>query len=76
MTNDFNSNYPSGPDIARSIASGAKFTWMGRSFMYGTAALGDQGGNHTIAMLKMQLQQVMEQLCCERVEDLPSHLIR
>jgi L-lactate dehydrogenase (cytochrome) len=65
----------SGPDIARSMASGAKFTWMGRSFMYGTAALGDQGGNHTIQMLKMQLQQIMEQLCCERVEDLPSHLI-
>jgi L-lactate dehydrogenase (cytochrome) len=65
----------SGPDIARSIASGAKFTWMGRSFMYGTAALGAAGGNHTIAMLKMQLQQTMEQLCCERVEDLPSHLI-
>jgi L-lactate dehydrogenase (cytochrome) len=65
----------SGPDIARSLASGAKFTWMGRSFMYGTAALGDKGGNHTIAMLKMQLQQIMEQLCCERVEDLPSHLI-
>ena len=30
----------SGPDIARSIATGAKFTFMGRSFMYGTAALG------------------------------------
>lgn len=65
----------SGPDIARSIASGAKFTFMGRSFMYGAAALGAEGGNHTIAMLKMQLQQIMEQLCCERVEDLPSHLI-
>ena len=65
----------SGPDIARSLASGAAFTWMGRSFMYGTAALGEKGGNHTIAMLKMQLRQIMEQLCCERVEDLPSHLI-
>lgn len=64
-----------GPDIARSIASGANFTWMGRSFMYGTAALGATGGNHTIAMLKMQLQQIMEQLCCERVGDLPGHLI-
>ncbi|MTB50355.1 alpha-hydroxy acid oxidase [Lewinella sp. W8] len=65
----------SGPDIARSIASGAKFTWMGRSFMYGTAALGDRGGDHTMTMLKKQLQQVMEQLCCERVEDLPKHLV-
>ncbi len=65
----------SGPDIARSIASGAAFTWMGRTFMYGTSALGKKGGGHTIAMLKMQLQQIMEQLCCERVSDLPSHLI-
>jgi len=65
----------SGPDIARSIATGAKFTFMGRSFMYGTAALGMQGGNHTISMLKVQLQQVMEQLCCEKIEDLPNHLV-
>ena len=65
----------SGPDIARAIACGAKFTFMGRSFMYGTAALGKKGGNHTLSILKTQLQQVMEQLCCERVEDLPEHLI-
>ena len=65
----------SGPDVARSMASGAAFTWMGRSFMYGVAALGERGGNHTMAMLKRQLQQVMEQLCCERTADLPEHLI-
>lgn len=65
----------SGPDIARTIASGAKFTFMGRSFLYGCGALGDQGGDHTISMLKTQFKQVMEQLCCERVEDLPKHLI-
>tara|TARA_R110000796_G_scaffold37722_4_gene95203 strand:+ start:93313 stop:94461 length:1149 start_codon:yes stop_codon:yes gene_type:complete len=65
----------SGPDIARAIASGAKFTFMGRSFMYGVGALGNKGGNHTIAITKRQFQQVMDQLCCERVEDLPKHLI-
>ena len=65
----------SGPDIARTIASGAEFAFMGRSFMYGVAALGQEGGNHTISILKRQLQQVMEQICCERVEDLPNHLI-
>lgn len=59
----------SGPDIARTLASGAEFTFMGRSFMYGVSALGKQGGDHTIAILKMQLQQVMEQVCCEKVED-------
>ncbi|MEK9613089.1 MAG: alpha-hydroxy acid oxidase [Flavobacteriaceae bacterium] len=66
----------SGPDIARSLASGAKFTFMGRSFMYAVAALGNQGGDHALSILKTQFQQVMDQLCCERVEDLPSHLVR
>ena len=65
----------SGPDIARAIACGAKFTFMGRSFMYGCGALGNKGGDHTIGMLKTQFKQVMDQLVCERVEDLPKHLI-
>ncbi|MEE3225252.1 MAG: alpha-hydroxy acid oxidase [Bacteroidota bacterium] len=65
----------SGPDIARAMACGAKFTFMGRSFMYGCGALGNKGGEHTIGMLKTQFKQVMDQLVCERVEDLPKHLI-
>ena len=28
----------SGPEVARAMASGAKFTFMGRSFMYGVSA--------------------------------------
>ena len=66
----------SGPDIARALASGAEFTFLGRSFMYGVSALGKQGGDHTISILKTQLQQVMEQVCCENVEDFPKHLIK
>ena len=65
----------SGPDIARCLASGADFTFMGRPFMYGVGALGKEGGDHTISILKAQLQQVMEQLGCERIEDFPSHLL-
>lgn len=65
----------SGPDIARVLASGARFTFLGRTFMYGVAAMGAKGGDHTISILKTQLQQVMEQICCERVEDFPRHLI-
>ncbi|SMP44387.1 L-lactate dehydrogenase (cytochrome) [Neorhodopirellula lusitana] len=63
-----------GPDIARTMAAGADFTMLGRSFMYGTAALGKQGGDHTIAILKRQLQQVMEQICCQRTQDFPNHI--
>lgn len=64
-----------GPDIASSIASGAEFTFLGRSFMYGVGAMGKEGGNQVISILKQQFQQVMEQVCCERVSDLPNHLI-
>ncbi|HFA51302.1 MAG TPA: alpha-hydroxy-acid oxidizing protein [Bacteroidetes bacterium] len=65
----------SGPDIARTLASGAAFTFMGRAFMYGVAALGKKGGEHTVAILKRQLQQVMEQVCCEKVGDFPDYLV-
>ena len=66
----------SGPDIARTLASGADFTFLGRSFMYGVAALGKSGGNHTISILKTQFKQIMEQLGCEEIGDLPRHLIK
>lgn len=66
----------SGPDIARTLASGAEFAFLGRTFMYGVAALGNSGGQHTISIMKIQLQQIMEQICCERVQDFPKHLIR
>lgn len=64
-----------GPDVACAIASGAKFAFLGRSFMYGVGALGANGGDHTMTMLKRQLQQVMEQVACERINDLPNHLV-
>lgn len=65
----------SGPDAARALASGAEFVFLGRSFMYGVTALGKAGGQHTISILKIQLKQVMEQICCARVADFPKHLI-
>lgn len=76
LTVMMDSGIRSGPDIARAIASGAKFTFMGRPFMYGVGAMGPDGGNHVMAMMKMQLQQVLEQLCCKTVTDLPRHLIK
>jgi L-lactate dehydrogenase (cytochrome) len=52
----------SGVDVARAAASGAAFTFLGRTFMYSVAALGKEGGNHAAAILKTQLMQVRE--CC------------
>lgn len=65
----------SGPDIARAMATGAEFTFLGRSFMYSVAALGNAGGEHIIALLKTQLKQVMEQVGCESVRELPKFLV-
>jgi len=65
----------SGPDIACALACGAKFAFLGRSFMYGVGALGKRGGDHAITMLKRQLQQVMEQIGCANVADFPKHVI-
>ncbi|MEQ8238584.1 MAG: alpha-hydroxy acid oxidase [Cyclobacteriaceae bacterium] len=65
-----------GPDIARCLAYGADFSFLGRTFMYSVAALGSKGGDHAIGLLKTQLQQIMEQVCCERVEDFPNFLAK
>ncbi|MEM9678814.1 MAG: alpha-hydroxy acid oxidase [Bacteroidota bacterium] len=64
----------SGPDIARTLATGAEFTFLGRTFMYSVAALAAKGGDHAIGLLKTQLQQVMEQLGVDKVKDLRGRL--
>lgn len=66
----------SGPDIARCLATGVEFSFLGRAFMYSVAALGKEGGSHAIGMLKTQLKQVMEQICCERVGDFPKFKVK
>lgn len=65
----------SGSDIARAVAVGADFTFLGRTFMYSTAALGDFGGQHAMALLKRQLTQVMDQLGCFQINQLPKHIV-
>ncbi len=70
MTVMMDSGIRTGPDIASALAAGAQFTFLGRSFMYGVSALGKKGGYHTINVLKRQLRQVAEQLCCENLDEL------
>ena len=65
----------SGSDIAVALASGAEFTFIGRASMYGVCAMGAKGGDQVVEILQKELQQVMEQLGCEVLGDLPRHLI-
>ena len=65
----------SGADIASTLASGAEFTFVGRAPMFGACAMGAKGGDQALEILKRQLQQIMEQVGCETIAELPKHLI-
>lgn len=65
----------SGVDLARSHAVGSEFNFMGRPFMYGVGALGNEGGEHTINMFKTHLYQIMQQLTIEKVSQFPDRLL-
>lgn len=65
----------SGVDLGRAYAVGSDFNFMGRPFMYGVGALGDEGADHTINMFKAQLYQVMQQLSIENIQQFPSRLL-
>lgn len=65
----------SGVDLARAHAVGSEFNFMGRPFMYGVGALGDEGGEHTINMFKTHLYQIMQQLTIEKISQFPERLL-
>ncbi|NGF56215.1 alpha-hydroxy-acid oxidizing protein [Parapedobacter sp. SGR-10] len=65
----------SGVDLARAHAVGSEFNFMGRPFMYGVGALGDEGGEHTINMFKAHLYQIMQQLSIDKIQDFPKRLL-
>ena len=60
----------SGLDIARAVACGADFVLLGRAFMFGVAALGSQGGNHVVSVLRDELENTMVQLGIENLTEL------
>ncbi|TCC89997.1 alpha-hydroxy-acid oxidizing protein [Pedobacter frigiditerrae] len=65
----------SGVDLARAHAVGSEFNFMGRPFMYGVGALGNEGGEHTINMFKTHLYQIMQQLTIENISQFPERLL-
>ena len=64
-----------GPDIARALAKGADFTFLGRAFMYDVCALGKKAGNNLANLLKKEFLQVLEQTGCSNPYDLKNKLI-
>ena len=60
----------SGLDIARAIALGADFCFLGRAFLMGVAALGAKGAHHAGDVLIEELSNAMVQLGVETIEEL------
>ncbi|WP_022899872.1 alpha-hydroxy acid oxidase [Humibacter albus] len=64
-----------GADIVASIALGAKFTLIGRAYLYGLMAGGREGVDKTIEILSTQLVRTMRLLGVSSLEELnPSHV--
>ncbi|WEZ85886.1 alpha-hydroxy acid oxidase (plasmid) [Rhizobium sp. 32-5/1] len=64
----------SGLDIARMLALGADAVLLGRPFIFASAAIGVEGGDHLMTILKAELSGAMAQLGCRTVAELPSFL--
>jgi L-lactate dehydrogenase (cytochrome) len=64
-----------GADIVASIALGAKFTLIGRAYLYGLMAGGREGVDRTIAILSDQIVRTMKLLGAHSLEELtPQHV--
>jgi len=64
-----------GADIVASIAMGAKFTLIGRAYLYGLMAGGRAGVDRTIAILTEQVERTMKLLQVKELAELtPAHV--
>ncbi len=65
----------SGADIVASIALGARFTLIGRAYLYGLMAGGREGVDRAIAILESQIVRTMKLLGVNSLEELqPEHV--
>ena len=65
----------SGADIIASVALGARFTMIGRAYLYGLMAGGREGVDRTIEILSSQIERTMRLLGVTSLEELePRHV--
>jgi L-lactate dehydrogenase (cytochrome) len=64
-----------GADVVASVALGAKFTLIGRAYLYGLMAGGRQGVDRTIAILRDEIERTMKLLGVSSPAELePGHV--
>jgi isopentenyl diphosphate isomerase/L-lactate dehydrogenase-like FMN-dependent dehydrogenase len=64
-----------GGDVLAAIAHGAQYTYVGRAYLYGLMAGGQQGVERTLEILKSQMSRSMKLLGVSSLEELePRHV--
>ena len=64
-----------GADVVAALACGAKFTWIGRAYLYGLMAGGKPGVDRTLEILRTQISRTMKLLGARTVAELnPDHV--
>ena len=64
-----------GADIVAAVALGARYTLIGRAYLYGLMAGGRQGVDRTIEILSEQIVRTMKLLGAHTLDELePSHV--
>ncbi len=66
----------SGADIVAALASGAKFVWVGRAYLYGLMAGGEAGVNRVVQILESEVLRTMKLLGVERIDQLSREHVR
>ncbi len=70
LTVMIDSGVRTGLDIVRAKALGAHAAFSGRSFFYGVGALGEAGGKQVIEITRDEITRSLQQLGCQRFEDM------
>ncbi len=70
----FDSGIRGGLDICRALALGADFVLLGRAFIYGAVALGQQGSDHVAELLISDLNSNLANLGCTDLTQLATYL--
>ena len=60
-----------GLDVVRALALAAKCVFTGRSFLFGVAALGEQGGAHVLDFFSDEIRMAMGQVGAKTIAQLP-----
>ncbi|MDQ3307848.1 MAG: alpha-hydroxy-acid oxidizing protein [Actinomycetota bacterium] len=67
----------SGADVVAAVAHGARFTWVGRAYLYGLMAGGRAGVDRAIEILSTEVSRTMRLLGVTSLDDLtPDHVVQ